>query len=97
MPSALSNKENASIWKQYAEGKVAPDKLLEAEMAAYHTEGTCTFYGTANSNQMLLEAMGLMILGAAFVQPNDPCRALLTHSASVRVAALTKTQLGIGE
>ena len=97
MPSGLSNKEKANIRKLHAEGKVAPDKLLEAEMAAYHTEGTCTFYGTANSNQLLLEAMGLMIPGAAFVQPNDPRRTLLTRAASARIAALTKTPLGIGE
>ena len=97
MPSGLSNKEKANIRKQHAEGKVAPDKLLEAEMAAYHTEGTCTFYGTANSNQMLLEAMGLMIPGAAFVQPNDPRRTLLTRAASARVAALTKAPRGIGD
>ncbi len=97
MLSGLSNKEKANIRKQHAEGKVAPDKLLEAEMAAYHTEGTCTFYGTANSNQMLLEAMGLMIPGAAFVQPNDPRRTLLTRAASARIAALTKAPLGIGE
>jgi len=97
MPSGLSNKEKANIRKQHAEGKVAPDKLLEAEMAAYHTEGTCTFYGTANSNQMLLEAMGLMIPGAAFVQPNDPRRTLLTRAASARIAALTKVPQGIGE
>ena len=97
MPSGLSNKEKSNIRKLHAEAKVAPDKLLEAEMAAYHTEGTCTFYGTANSNQMLLEAMGLMIPGAAFVQPGDPRRTLLTRAASARVAALTKTPLGIGE
>ena len=95
--SGLSNKEKTNIRKQHAKGKVAPDKLLEAEMAAYHTEGTCTFYGTANSNQMLLEAMGLMIPGAAFVQPNDPRRMLLTRAASARVVALTTTPKGIGE
>ena len=97
MPSGLSNKEKSNIRKQHAEGKVAPDKLLEAEMAAYHSEGTCTFYGTANSNQMLLEAMGLMIPGAAFVQPNDPLRTLLTRAASKQIAALTKAPKGIGE
>ncbi len=97
MPSGLPNKEKASIRKLHAQGKVAPDKLLEAEMAAYHSEGTCTFYGTANSNQMLLEAMGLLIPGAAFVQPNDPRRTLLTRAASARIAALTKTPQGIGE
>ena len=67
MPSGLSNKEKTNIRKQHAEGKVVPDKLLEANMAAHHTEGTYTFYGTANSNQMLLAAMDLMIPGAAFV------------------------------
>ena len=97
MPSGLSNKEKGNIRKLHAQGKIAPDALLEAEMAAYHTEGTCTFYGTANSNQMLLEAMGLMIPGAAFVQPNDPRRALLTKAASVRMAALSKLQRGLGE
>ena len=97
MPSGLSNKEKGNIRKLHAQGKIAPDALLEAEMAAYHTEGTCTFYGTANSNQMLLEAMGLMIPGAAFVQPNDPRRALLTKAASVRMAALAKLPRGLGE
>ena len=97
MPSGLSNKEKGNIRKLHAQGKVEPSALLEAEMAAYHTEGTCTFYGTANSNQMLLEAMGLMIPGAAFVQPNDPRRALLTKAASARMAALSKQPRGIGE
>ena len=97
MPSGLSNKEKSNIRKLHAQGKVEPAALLEAEMAAYHTEGTCTFYGTANSNQMLLEAMGLMIPGAAFVQPNDPRRALLTKAASARMAALSKQPRGLGE
>ncbi|MEQ1595292.1 MAG: phosphogluconate dehydratase [Casimicrobium sp.] len=97
MPSGLSNKEKSEVRKLHAQGKVAPSALLEAEMAAYHTEGTCTFYGTANSNQMLLEAMGLMIPGAAFVQPNDPRRTALTRAASQRIAALSKLQRGLGE
>ncbi len=97
MPSGLSNKEKGNIRKLHAQGKIEPSALLEAEMAAYHTEGTCTFYGTANSNQMLLEAMGLMIPGAAFVQPNDPRRALLTKAASARMAALSKQPRGLGE
>ena len=96
MPSGLSNKEKANVRKLHAQGKVEPAALLEAEMAAYHSEGTCTFYGTANSNQMLLEAMGLMIPGAAFVQPNDPRRALLTRAASARIAALTRTPQAVG-
>ena len=97
MPSGLSNKEKSEVRKLHAQGKVAPSALLEAEMAAYHTEGTCTFYGTANSNQMLLEAMGLMIPGAAFVQPNDPRRTALTRAASQRIAALSKLPRGLGE
>ncbi len=97
MPSGLSNKEKSDVRKLHAQGKVAPSALLEAEMAAYHTEGTCTFYGTANSNQMLLEAMGLMIPGAAFVQPNDPRRTALTRAASHRIAALSKLPRGLGE
>ncbi len=97
MPSGLSNKEKGNVRKLHAQGKVEQSALLEAEMAAYHTEGTCTFYGTANSNQMLLEAMGLMIPGAAFVQPSDPRRALLTKAASARMAALSKQPSGLGE
>ena len=97
MPSGLSNKEKANIRKQHAEAKVAPSKLLEAKMAAHHIEGTCSSYGTANSNQMLLAAMGLMIPGAAFVQLNDPRRMSLTRAASARVVALTEASKGIGE
>ena len=76
---------------------MAPDKLLAAKMAAHHIEGTGSSYGIANSNQMLLEAMGLMIPGAAFVQLNDPRRMLLTRAASARVVALTEASKGIGE
>ncbi|MBL8311299.1 MAG: phosphogluconate dehydratase [Burkholderiales bacterium] len=103
MPSGLSNKEKASVRKQHAQGKVPARALLEAEMAAYHSEGTCTFYGTANSNQLLLEAMGLMLPGAAFVQPNDSRRAQLTRAAATRMAALAKQaqagreKAGLGE
>ncbi len=97
MPSGLSNKEKSEVRKLHAQGKVAPSALLEAEMAAYHSEGTCTFYGTANSNQILLEAMGLMIPGASFVPPNDPRRTALTRAASQRIAALSKQSRGLGE
>jgi len=90
MPSGLSNKEKANVRKLHAQGKVEATALLAAEMAAYHSEGTCTFYGTANSNQLLLEAMGLMLPGAAFVQPHDARRALLTRAAGARMAALAK-------
>jgi phosphogluconate dehydratase len=99
MPSGLSNEAKANIRKQYAKGEVGDSALLDAEMAAYHSAGTCTFYGTANSNQLLLEAMGLMVPGAAFVQPNEPLRHALTDEAGARVAALAlaKQPLGIGE
>jgi len=71
MPSGISNADKAKVRQSYAEGKVDEKALLESEAAAYHAPGTCTFYGTANSNQMLLEAMGLMLPGSAFVPPNS--------------------------
>ena len=85
MSSGLSNTEKAKVREQAAQGLVGRDKLLEAESAAYHGPGTCTFYGTANSNQMLLEAMGLHVPGAAFVHPHDGLREALTREA-VRTA-----------
>ncbi|MGL4573812.1 MAG: phosphogluconate dehydratase [Burkholderiaceae bacterium] len=91
MSSGLSNSEKARIRKEHAQGKVGPQALLDAEMAAYHGRGTCTFYGTANSNQLLLEAMGLMLPGMAFVHPDDPRRELLTRAATQRVAQLSMT------
>jgi phosphogluconate dehydratase len=102
MPSGLSNEAKANVRKQYAQGQVSEAGLLEAEMAAYHSPGTCTFYGTANSNQMLLEAMGLMLPGAAFVQPNDALRPVLTDASADTIARLasvnfTKSPIGIGE
>jgi phosphogluconate dehydratase len=88
MSSGLSNSEKAKVREQYAQGLVGRDALLAAEMAAYHGVGTCTFYGTANSNQMLLEAMGLHVSGAAFVHPADPRRELLTREAVRCVLAM---------
>jgi phosphogluconate dehydratase len=85
MSSGLSNSDKAKVREQAAQGLVGRDKLLEAESAAYHGPGTCTFYGTANSNQMLLEAMGLHVPGAAFVHPHDGLREALTREA-VRTA-----------
>jgi phosphogluconate dehydratase len=85
MPSGLSNTEKAKVREQAAQGLVGRDALLDAEMKAYHSPGTCTFYGTANSNQMLMEAMGLHVPGAAFVLPQDELRAELTREA-VRTA-----------
>jgi len=90
MGSGLSNKDKAAVRERYAQGKATKDELLAAESAAYHSAGTCTFYGTANSNQMLLEAMGLHLPGAAFVHPGDPLRHVLTDAAVERVLQLTE-------
>jgi len=84
MPSGVSNSEKARIRGLYAEGKVSREALLDIEMQAYHGPGTCTFYGTANSNQMLMEMMGLHLPGAAFVHPNTPLRDALTAAAPKR-------------
>jgi phosphogluconate dehydratase len=81
MSSGLSNSDKAKIREQAAQGLVGRDELLKAESAAYHGPGTCTFYGTANSNQMLLEAMGLHVPGAAFIHPHDGLRTALTTAA----------------
>ena len=89
MPSGVTNKEKALIRQRYAEGTVSRDQLLESEAGSYHTAGTCTFYGTANSNQMLMEVMGLHLPGAAFVPPNTPLRDALTVAAARRAAAIT--------
>ncbi|WP_345990817.1 phosphogluconate dehydratase [Sulfurimonas sp. HSL1-2] len=92
MPSGISNAEKALVRQEYAQGKVGKDALLRTEAASYHSSGTCTFYGTANSNQMLMEIMGLHIPGSAFVNTNTPLRDALTTAAAQRAAALT--QLG---
>ncbi len=89
MTSGLANDEKAKIRQLYAQGKVGRDALLEAESQAYHGPGTCTFYGTANSNQMLMEVMGLHLPGAAFVHPNTPLRDALTQAATKRAARIT--------
>lgn len=89
MPSGLPNKEKARVRKLFAEGKATREELLEAESASYHSPGTCTFYGTANSNQMLMEVMGLHLPGAAFVNPNTPLRDALTLAAGERVCDIT--------
>ncbi len=86
MPSGLANKEKQRVRALYAEGKATRDDLLEAEAASYHDAGTCTFYGTANSNQMMMEVMGLHVPGAAFVNPSDRLRAALTRAAVHRLA-----------
>jgi len=88
MPSGLANKEKQRIRQLYAEGKVGADALLDAEAASYHEAGTCTFYGTANSNQMMMEVMGLHMPGAAFVNPGSKLRQALTRAAVHRLAAI---------
>ncbi len=90
MPTGnIANKQKAEVRQRYAEGQATRDELLAAEMNSYHNAGTCTFYGTANSNQMLMEMMGLHVPGAAFINPNTPLRHALTVAATQRVAATT--------
>lgn len=89
MTSGLPNEEKARVRAAFAEGRVGREALLESEAQSYHGPGTCTFYGTANSNQMLMELMGLHLPGAAFVNPNTPLRDALTIAAGHRVMALT--------
>jgi phosphogluconate dehydratase len=89
MPSGLPNDEKARIRQLYAEGKVGREELLDAESKSYHSPGTCTFYGTANSNQMLMEIMGLHLPGASFVNPYTPLRDALTREAARRALAIT--------
>ena len=88
MPSGLPNKEKARVRQLFAEGKASRAELLEAESASYHAPGTCTFYGTANTNQMMLEMMGLHLPGASFVQPGTKLRQELTRAAVHRVAQI---------
>jgi len=89
MTSGLPNAEKNRIRQFYAEGKVNRAELLESEAKSYHGPGTCTFYGTANTNQMMMEIMGLHLPGAAFINPNTPLRDALTHAAAKRALALT--------
>ena len=88
MTSGISNAEKARVRGLYAEGKASREDLLKAEMGAYHGPGTCTFYGTANSNQMLMELMGVHLPGAAFVHPGTPLREALTRAAAQRALAM---------
>lgn len=90
MSTGLSNDEKAAVREQFAQGLVGRDALLRSEEASYHGAGTCTFYGTANSNQMLLEAMGLHVPGSAFVHPHAELREALTRGAVRTVLAITK-------
>ncbi len=88
MPSGISNKEKARVRQLFAEGKATREELLDAEAASYHSAGTCTFYGTANSNQMMMEMMGLHMPGAAFINPGTTLRAALTRAATHRVTEI---------
>jgi len=99
MPSGLPNSEKSRIRNLYAEGKASREDLLEAEAQSYHAPGTCTFYGTANSNQMLMEVMGVHLPGAAFINPNTRLRDKLTVAAAKRVleiSALTNDYTPLG-
>jgi phosphogluconate dehydratase len=91
MPSGLPNKEKQRIRQLYAEGRVGRDELLKAESRSYHAPGTCTFYGTANSNQMMMELMGLHIPNAAFINPGTRLRQALTRAAVHRLADLARS------
>ena len=89
MTSGMTNDEKSHVRQRYAEGKATREELLEAEAQSYHGPGTCTFYGTANSNQMLMELMGLHLPGSSFVHPNTPLRDVLTKAAAHRAAEIT--------
>jgi phosphogluconate dehydratase len=89
MPSGIANKEKARVRQLFAEGKVSREALLEVEAASYHSAGTCTFYGTANSNQILMEAMGLQLPGGSFVNPATPLRDALTREAAHQITRIT--------
>ncbi len=92
MATGIDNTSKSKVREKYAQGLVGRDELLASESAAYHGAGTCTFYGTANSNQMLMEAMGLHVPGAAFIHPNDPLREMLTREAVKMVINNTKPE-----
>ena len=91
MGTGIPNKEKQRVRQLYAEGKATRDELLASEMGSYHSPGTCTFYGTANSNQMMMEMMGLHVPGAAFVQPGAKLRQELSRAATHRLAAIGKS------
>ncbi|MCL1142516.1 phosphogluconate dehydratase [Shewanella gaetbuli] len=90
MKSGIPNKEKARVRQKFAQGLIGRDELLAAESASYHSAGTCTFYGTANSNQLMLEVMGLQLPGSSFVNPDDPLREALNNMAAKQVCRLTE-------
>lgn len=89
MPSGISNSKKAKVRQQYARGEVGDDALLKSEMGSYHSSGTCTFYGTANSNQILMELLGVQLPGSSFVAPASPMRRKLTEEAALRILEIT--------
>jgi phosphogluconate dehydratase len=89
MTPGLANREKAAVRERYAAGQATREELLAAESASYHSPGTCTFYGTANSNQVLLEAMGLQLPGTSFINPGTPLRAAMTDAAAARALAIS--------
>ncbi|WP_213909650.1 phosphogluconate dehydratase [Stutzerimonas nitrititolerans] len=89
MPSGIPNKQKAEVRQRYAEGKASREELLESEMLSYHSPGTCTFYGTANTNQVVMEIMGLHLPGSSFVNPYTPLRDELTREAACQVTRMT--------
>ena len=96
MPTGISNSEKAKVREQYELGEVSRKELLESESRAYHSPGTCTFYGTANSNQMMLEMMGLQLPGSSFVNPGDPLRPRLTYAAGQAMVSLARLDAPYG-
>lgn len=94
MPTGLSNSEKTAVREQYAQGLVDREALLDAESKSYHSPGTCTFYGTANTNQILLEAMGLQLPGASFINPGTPLREALTVYVAEQAARLARSGQG---
>ncbi len=98
MSTGISNKDKALARQQFAEGHISKAQMLDVERKAYHSPGTCTFYGTANSNQMLMEIMGLQLPGSSFVQPNDPLREALTdYATETLVNSMTKRSALLGD
>jgi len=91
MPSGLPNQEKSRVRQAYAEGRAGRAELLAAESASYHAPGTCTFYGTANTNQLLMEVMGLHLPGSSFVSPGEPLRAALHRAAARRIGEMART------
>lgn len=96
MPSGIPNPEKARIRQLFAAGEIGREELLKAEAASYHSPGTCTFYGTANTNQMLMEIMGLQLPGSSFIHPNTPMRDAMTAQTTRRAVQMTNMKVGQG-